>query len=166
MKKFQLIGLFALVCLGCETAWVSNHETLIPRIFEASKPKCESNPRICMENFKRIQKGMTETEVEAILGPSGVYTSPDTYYYTIPMPSCGFRSKETVRDCQRFAKQFPIQGQKIWYGDFAFITVYFTPDGKVKEEGVFFDRAYSATGPDPLPTWEDRQRWPDPLPDN
>jgi outer membrane protein assembly factor BamE (lipoprotein component of BamABCDE complex) len=111
--------------------------------------------KINEENFKKIETGMTQKQVVDILGAPGIHTARDTYYYTPRLPSMGYRWKKSVDVCLDWDRQYPTAGRKTWYGDSAFITIYFSPDGKVTEYGYaggkYIARAYLVTDPDPYP---------------
>ncbi len=84
--------------------------------------------RITRENRALLKPGMTEAEVEAILGvPPGVYTAFSTYY----TPKTGPSGPLTVRHCLDMREKYPIAGRKEWYGNELFIWIDFGPDGRV-----------------------------------
>jgi outer membrane protein assembly factor BamE (lipoprotein component of BamABCDE complex) len=93
--------------------------------------------RITEENFAAIQKGMTEEEVEAILGaPAGVYGSGDktgNYFVRITrIPREGFTFRSGL-DLIR------TRGGKEWVGEAISVYIIFDETGGVKEAlGGFF----------------------------
>jgi hypothetical protein len=159
MWKNRLIGVCILVGMAGTSALTFPPASHVyphrPTVDSSWLPPVEPiKPAINEVNFNKIETGMTAKEVEAILGaPPGVYTAQDTYYYTPPMPSMGLRWKKTVKDCLRDEQMFPCDGRKTWYGDAAFITIYFDSTSRVKEHGYaggkYFDRGYLVTAPDP-----------------
>jgi SmpA / OmlA family len=161
MRKYVLLGLCGFFALGAIGAPVAlNLITRSVKIQPSQETPVEPDAGkrkslITEENFKKVETGMTEQQVVEILGPPGVHTARDTYYYTPPMPSMGYRWKKSVDVCLDDDRRFPTDGRKTWYGDSAFITIYFSPAGTVTEYGYaggkYFDRAYLATDPDPYP---------------
>ena len=67
----------------------------------------------------------------------------------------GWTVTKSVDVCIDYYQRFPCNGRKTWYGDSAFVTIYFSPDGKVTEYGyaggMYIDRAYLVTDSDPYP---------------
>jgi hypothetical protein len=81
---------------------------------------------ITRENYERLREGMTQKQVEAILGvPPGVYTSDSTHYYPFsgPGPFPMTLGYLVDRDLHR-----PFEGRKAWYGDRFFVWVESGPD--------------------------------------
>jgi hypothetical protein len=66
----KVAGLAVLVAVGAFALW----------------PRAD---RITRENFDRIQNGMSQAEVEAVLGPPGDYRSGPTYPDIAPQPKKG-----------------------------------------------------------------------------
>jgi hypothetical protein len=100
--------------------------------------------RINSASYERIQKGMSFEEVQEILGvPPGIYTSLSTYNYMPRLPSCGLISKWSVKDHLNTERINPVPDLKCWYGDEAFISVYFDCANLVSDK--FFYKAYQET---------------------
>jgi hypothetical protein len=156
MRKYLLFGFCLLLGLGATAQVILQHRRAVPSSpLEEKNAEAKDGKRINKDNFEKIQTGMTEQEVEAILGPAGIYTARDTYHYTPPLPSVGLRWKRSVEDCLKDDERIPNKGRKTWYGDAAFITIYFDFQGRVTEWGYaggkYFDRAYLASDVDPYP---------------
>jgi hypothetical protein len=78
------------------------------------------NERITEENFKQVQKGMTEQEVRDILGPPGVYTAraiTGKYFISWNWPTG--------------AELIEKWGGREWVGDDVTVYVLFDEDGRV-----------------------------------
>ena len=77
---------------------------------------------ITRENFRRIQLGMSQAKVEAILGPPGEYRSgPVKYELLTPV-----KGNE-----DQLSTSFEGQGQSIWMSDQALVGMEFERTGRV-----------------------------------
>jgi hypothetical protein len=77
---------------------------------------------VTLENFQRLRCGMTEAEVEAILGPSGDHTSGDTE------PDLEHQKWQYLTPPESYGRQEALKG---WIADRACIGVGFDSAGNV-----------------------------------
>ncbi len=105
--------------------------------------------RITRENYDRIREGMSRAEVEAILGPSGDYTTGPV------KPRDGARLD--MSDTSSTLEVRP-GSAAMWVSDAAYIIVFFDDSGRVKLSG--FDPCTSEPqGPLDNLLWRIKRQW-------
>jgi hypothetical protein len=87
------------------------------------------NPRLTKENYGRLEPGMSQEDVEALLGPPGDFrTGPTVCEFMI--------SLDYLKAAGLWGKN-PELSEQHWDGDEAEITVFFDTDGRVVRSHLF-----------------------------
>jgi hypothetical protein len=138
------IGLVALVGFGAFVVW--------PR-----------EERVTFENYKRIQLGMSQADVEAILGPPGDHaTAPvisDTSVWEMPLYDPISQSWLSRLDCgQREPLPWRDSKKENWNSDALYVGVIFDYSGRVWDRWYFPNTRCEQTTLDNL-IWRARRQW-------
>jgi hypothetical protein len=104
--------------------------------------------RITEENCFRIHRGMTPTEVEAILGPPGDYTTRPTIWGSSQLP------RVPVSVVNRYAAS----EWRHWDGDTAFLSVAFNSQRKVLNTYYLPNESLDKSPLDTL-VWRVKRQW-------